>query len=165
MPLTQRADGTGEANRVTAVWWNDFYDLLTGVMTDQPVTIASTTATKLTRVGSTGSDTTLLTLQTTVSAAHEYSLQVNTSGNLQLRDVTNNASILRANSSSLTLIPNGGNLVIGSSWATLGSNNLNVAVLRGFGGATAGKQIWIMTGGTDPNAGNGLLEGDLVFKY
>lgn len=42
MALTRRADGTGAANRVTAAWWNDFMDLFTGVMTDQPVTFGNT---------------------------------------------------------------------------------------------------------------------------
>ena len=47
MPLTVRVNGkfVGGSptpnNQVQASWWNDFRDLLTGVMTDQPVTIAN----------------------------------------------------------------------------------------------------------------------------
>lgn len=41
MALSRKTDGTGAANLVTAAWWNDFYDLLTGAMSDQPVTIAN----------------------------------------------------------------------------------------------------------------------------
>src|SRR5258706_8258709 len=48
MPLTVRVNGkfVGGSptpnNQVQASWWNDFRDLLTGVMADQPVTIANT---------------------------------------------------------------------------------------------------------------------------
>lgn len=165
MALTRRADGTAPVNQVFAAWWNDFYDLLTGAMTDQAITIASTTATRLTRVGSTSVETPLLSLKTTVSAAHEYDLRVDTNGNIKLYDVTQGGAVLYGGKNGLTMVPSGGNLTVGSSWATLGPSNLNVAVLRGFGGATAGKQIWIMTGSTDPVAADGLLEGDVVFKY
>ena len=37
MALTTRGDGTGGIYLVGAAWWNDYKDLLTGVMTDQPV--------------------------------------------------------------------------------------------------------------------------------
>lgn len=39
MALTLRLNGSQAQNLVTASWWNDYYNLLTGVMTDQPVTI------------------------------------------------------------------------------------------------------------------------------
>lgn len=42
MALTRRGDGTGAAFQVNSAWWNDYYDLLTGAMTNQPVTIANT---------------------------------------------------------------------------------------------------------------------------
>lgn len=45
MPLKVRYDGSfvgGQPNNATASWWNDFHDLLTGVMTDQPVTLGNT---------------------------------------------------------------------------------------------------------------------------
>lgn len=45
MPLTVRQNGTtvgGQPNNATASWWNDYYDLLTGAMTDQPVTLGNT---------------------------------------------------------------------------------------------------------------------------
>lgn len=44
MPLTLRQNGTtvgGQPNNAQASWWNDFHDLLTGVMTDQPITLAN----------------------------------------------------------------------------------------------------------------------------
>lgn len=42
MALTLRGDGTGSAFLVSSGWWNDYYNLLTGVMTDQPVTLKYT---------------------------------------------------------------------------------------------------------------------------
>lgn len=39
MPLTVRTDGTGSTNLITAQWFNDYHDLLTGAMADQPVTV------------------------------------------------------------------------------------------------------------------------------
>lgn len=41
MPLTFRQNGSGSQNLVTAQWWNDYYNLLTGQMKDQSVAIAS----------------------------------------------------------------------------------------------------------------------------
>lgn len=44
MPLTVQQDGSvvgGNPNTVVAKWWNDYHDLLTGVMTDQDVTLAT----------------------------------------------------------------------------------------------------------------------------
>lgn len=38
MALTLRTNGSGTANLVGAQWFNDYYDLLTGLMTDQIVT-------------------------------------------------------------------------------------------------------------------------------
>jgi hypothetical protein len=40
MALTLRSNGSTSSNLVTAAWWNDYYNLLTGTMTDQPVTVA-----------------------------------------------------------------------------------------------------------------------------
>ncbi len=40
MPLTVRQDGNTAANIIHAQWFNDYYNLLTGAMTDQEVTIA-----------------------------------------------------------------------------------------------------------------------------
>lgn len=40
MALTLRSNGTG-GGIIQAAWFNDFYDLLTGVMTDQAVTISN----------------------------------------------------------------------------------------------------------------------------
>jgi hypothetical protein len=37
MALTVRGDGTGGIYLVGSAWWNDYYDLLTGAMHDQPV--------------------------------------------------------------------------------------------------------------------------------
>lgn len=39
MALTVRTNGSGSSNLVTASWWNDYYNLLTGAMQDQEVTI------------------------------------------------------------------------------------------------------------------------------
>ena len=52
MALTRRADGTQPINLVNSTWWNDFYDLLTGVMSDQPVTISNTLTTNKLKVNS-----------------------------------------------------------------------------------------------------------------
>lgn len=42
MSLTFRSNGNSSQNQITAAWFNDFYNLLTGVMTDQKVTLANT---------------------------------------------------------------------------------------------------------------------------
>ncbi|GHO55531.1 hypothetical protein [Ktedonobacter robiniae] len=42
MALIVRQNGTGAANLVQAQWFNDYYNLLTGAMADQPVTINNT---------------------------------------------------------------------------------------------------------------------------
>lgn len=39
MALTLRTNGSSGVNLVTAQWWNDYYNLLTGSMTDQIVTL------------------------------------------------------------------------------------------------------------------------------
>lgn len=39
MPLTLRSNGSGSSNIISASWFNDFYNLLTGVMQDQEVSI------------------------------------------------------------------------------------------------------------------------------
>jgi hypothetical protein len=39
MALTLRTNGSSGVNLVTAQWWNDYYNLLTGAMTDQIVTL------------------------------------------------------------------------------------------------------------------------------
>jgi hypothetical protein len=39
MALTRRGDGTGAAFQVSSAWWNDYYDLLTGAINDQPVSL------------------------------------------------------------------------------------------------------------------------------
>lgn len=38
MALTLRTNGSSGVNLVTASWWNDYYDLLTGAMVDQIIT-------------------------------------------------------------------------------------------------------------------------------
>lgn len=40
MALTFRSNGLA-GGLVSAAWWNDYYNLLTGVMTDQPITISN----------------------------------------------------------------------------------------------------------------------------
>lgn len=42
MPLTRRQNGNNPSNIIQASWFNDFLDLLTGYMPDQPVTINNT---------------------------------------------------------------------------------------------------------------------------
>ena len=42
MPLTVQQNGSvvgGNPNTIKASWWNDYHDLLTGVMADQPITL------------------------------------------------------------------------------------------------------------------------------
>lgn len=41
MPLTLRYNGNASANLINASWFNDFFNLFTGVMTDQEVTFAN----------------------------------------------------------------------------------------------------------------------------
>ncbi len=41
MPLTVRNNGSSPTNVIKAAWFNDFYNLLTGIMVDQPVTIGN----------------------------------------------------------------------------------------------------------------------------
>src|SRR5271157_3547791 len=41
MALTQRTNGSGSANIIQAAWWNDYYNLFTGAMSDQPIHIAN----------------------------------------------------------------------------------------------------------------------------
>lgn len=38
MALTTRVDGATPSSKISAVWFNDFKNLFTGVMTDQPIT-------------------------------------------------------------------------------------------------------------------------------
>lgn len=42
MPLTVRSNGSSSGNIIQASWFNDYHDLLTGLMPDQPVTIKNT---------------------------------------------------------------------------------------------------------------------------
>jgi hypothetical protein len=42
MALSFRSNGNTSQNQITASWFNDFYNLFTGVMTDQKVTFANT---------------------------------------------------------------------------------------------------------------------------
>lgn len=42
MALTYKTNGRLPANVIEASWWNDFIDLLTGIMTDQPVHLGNT---------------------------------------------------------------------------------------------------------------------------
>lgn len=39
MALTVRTNGSGSSNQITAQWFNDYHDLLTGIMQDQEVSI------------------------------------------------------------------------------------------------------------------------------
>jgi hypothetical protein len=53
MALTLRTNGTG-GGIVSAAWWNDYYNLLTGVMTDQAITLANTLTAQHLMVSGTG---------------------------------------------------------------------------------------------------------------
>ena len=44
MPLTLRSNGSSSANIITSQWFNDFYNLLTGSMQDQEVTLKNNLA-------------------------------------------------------------------------------------------------------------------------
>src|SRR5690348_7074450 len=44
MPLTTRTNGSLSPNIITSAWFNDFKDLLTGVMVDQEVSIKNNLA-------------------------------------------------------------------------------------------------------------------------
>lgn len=99
MALTRRLDGNQANNLVTSDWWNTYYDLLTGAMTDQPVTIANTvTATKQ---GSTSQNTPLMSLKTTVSAAHQYSLYISAAAEYGVWDDTANTKVFTATPTEL----------------------------------------------------------------
>ena len=39
MALTVQTNGSGPSNIIQASWFNDYYNLLTGAMHDQPVTL------------------------------------------------------------------------------------------------------------------------------
>src|SRR5947207_11136773 len=57
MPLTRRQNGKDPNNIISASWFNDFLDVLTGVMQDQAINIANTiTAAALTITGKLSSD-------------------------------------------------------------------------------------------------------------
>lgn len=46
MPLTTRTNGSSTSNIIQASWFNDFLNLLTGSMTDQPVTVVNSLSLK-----------------------------------------------------------------------------------------------------------------------
>lgn len=136
MALTLKSDGLGTANKFTHDWVDDFTNLLTGAMNDQAVTLNYRP----------GSNTGL--------------------GTLLLKTDGNNA-LLKAfksdNTTSAAMIDASGNLTLAGSASSAG---FSLARLRPHGtGATAGVNIWIAPTGSDPAAGDGLQEGDLVFSY
>lgn len=103
MALTLRQNGSTSANLVTASWWNDYYNLLTGVMTDQPVTIANTVA--VTGAGTTSNkyvwSTTLGGVAHLVfyiappdAGAQAYGLYYNTDNTLHLKNYTTGQELL-----------------------------------------------------------------------
>ena len=227
MALTVRGDGTGTAFQVNSTWWNDYHDLLTGSMHDQPVTLnyrpgSGTTPTllikgdgsgKLIRGLKTDDTTEAFSIDSngnavflgTVSAGGATAWTSandgtgsgldadkldglnsgNASGNIPISNgtlCTNlNADKLDGLDSTVFLQKSGGTMtgaLTVNAGITSGNSSIPISkpitaadlsgqyygVMRGKG-ATPGRAVWVVTGGTDPTAGDGLVEGDLVFTY
>lgn len=90
MALTVRGDGTGTAFLVSSSWWNDYYDLLTGAMTDQPVTISNKVTLKTTNAqlawnGTlSGSNRVILDANPTDASTKEWQLLYKTNSHLTI---------------------------------------------------------------------------------
>ena len=134
MALSLKTDGLGTINKFTHDWVDDYFNLLTGVMTDQDVVLnyrpgSSTGKNTLTLKGD-GSNPLLKGMKSDNSTP---AFTFDSTGNLTLAGV--------ATSATFTL-----------------------ARLRAKGvGVTAGVNIWVAKSGSDPTAGDGLQEGDIVF--
>ncbi len=129
MPLTIRENGNTSANLVTAQWWNDFFNLLTGTMNDQPVTISylpsGSTNSTLTLVGNGNAN--ILVVQTNTGTNF---LTLNGTGTLYISGVSNfNSNVNLASTAILDaaggIIGNGkfgfatpGDLIDGSGYDT-----------------------------------------------
>lgn len=180
MALTTQINGTtsgGSSNQARASWWNDYKDVLTGVMNDQPITINY-------RPGVAASPTFTLkgdgfnpllraydTDNTTVRATLDHSGNLTLSGSLAIGGPL----------SGVTTLGTSGNATVGGTLAVTGAitgsstlavtgnasaNGFALAQLRAKGtGVTAGRNIWIAPSGTDPVTADGLGEGDLVFSF
>lgn len=92
MALTLRSNGNNPINIVTAQWFNDFYNLFTGVMTDQPVEFnyrpAATTSTPALELATNGNAPLLLGLTSSGGTAFKF----DASGNLTLPAASVNAT-------------------------------------------------------------------------
>lgn len=147
MPLTTQVNGTlngGQPNQARASWWNDYKDALTGVMTDQAITLNY-------RPGSnTGLGTLLLKTDGTNALLKAFK-----------SDNTTNAALLDANG-NLTL---GGSLTVaslhGNADTASGVLSDNGYTLAGHVTGTAPTQFYLLE--TPQSAGNAMSFGARVF--
>ena len=137
MALSLKSDGLAEANRFTAAWVNDFYNLLTGVMNDQVVTLNY-------RPGAAGNGS---------------SLKLKGDGsNPLLKAYDTDSSTVTAT------LDHSGNLAVSGAATSAGHNLVRMRV-KGTGVGSEGFNIWIAPKGEEPTVGDGLQDNDLVFTY
>lgn len=107
MALTLRSNGTG-AGTVSSQWWNDYYNLLTGTMNDQAVTLSTNLAViplTISTVGRVGTIASVLVLATHTTNAASYNFVIGGPGPfVGLVDIQNaNAYVFQGNSLGLTI--------------------------------------------------------------
>lgn len=158
MALTQRVDGTGSIALVDATWWNEYYLLLTGQMTDQPVTIANNLSVK--------GQGNYFNWNGTLNAANRQILQMSPTDagakNWGLFYQTSNALAFYNGTDAttpLTLNPDGSAIIGGA---------LNVNKILTFGvydGALATiRTVRVFIGTVDPSTYTTVNEGDIWIK-
>jgi hypothetical protein len=96
MALTLRSNGTG-GGIVSSGWWNDYYNLLTGVMHDQPVTLSTNfgiAPLTMTTVGSVSSDISVASFATHTNNIAYYNLVIGNGPYVGLIDGQNANSLI-----------------------------------------------------------------------
>lgn len=152
MALTLRGDGTGTAYLVNSSWWNDYYQLLTGGMTDQPVTIANKLTVKSANAsfawGGTlaGANKVALEVLPTDTGSKDYQLKYLTNNHLQWFNATDNKVLIDLNPTGKVDFPQGltsfgiGVPAVSNKW---GANSWTVSDVQP-GSAVKG-DVWVKT--------------------
>jgi hypothetical protein len=112
MALTLRTNGSG-GGIVSSGWWNDYYNLLTGSMNDQAVTLSTNLSViplTVSTVGRSSSTATVLVLATLTTNPASYNLVIGGGGangpTLGIVDTQNSGNyIFQGNSLALTITP------------------------------------------------------------
>lgn len=158
MALTQRVDGTGSVALVDATWWNEYYLLLTGQMTDQPVTIANNLTVKgqgnaFVWTGTLGgSNRRVLSLTPTDTGTKSWGLYYGTNNALAFYNSTDATTPLTLNADGSVAI--GGALTVGKV-LTFGVYDSALGTIR---------TVRVFIGTTDPSTYTTVNEGDLWIK-